>query len=121
MQLLHETNIMRKRAYLLPKDHMVHTVHPSMRGEHEFYFYNEQPEDPEELRTLHSKPVAADAQNFYSTGTRQIKDYWTIPLFQECLGTGLNQDQFRLDNRLQALFQPNAGYDVGDVNGKMRD
>jgi hypothetical protein len=40
MQLLYETNAMRRRAYLLPKEHMVHTIYPSQKGEHEFFYYN---------------------------------------------------------------------------------
>ena len=43
MQLMHETNTMRRRAYLLPKDHMIHTIFPSQKGEHEFFHYNTQP------------------------------------------------------------------------------
>jgi hypothetical protein len=48
MQLMHETNVMRRRAYLLPKDHMIHTVYPSNKGEHEFYYYNTQPTGTDE-------------------------------------------------------------------------
>jgi len=47
MQLLNETNVMRRRAYLIPKDHMVHTIYPAERGEYESFYYNHQPEDPD--------------------------------------------------------------------------
>ena len=34
LELLHETNEMRRRAYLLPKDSMVHKLPVAKNGEH---------------------------------------------------------------------------------------
>ena len=39
LELLHETNEMRKRAFLLPKGSMVHKLPTSKNGEHGFAHY----------------------------------------------------------------------------------
>lgn len=66
---MHETNTMRRRAYLLPKDHMIHTIFPSQKGEHEFFYYNTQPTGtPDQIKTAKEK---AEKENvFFDKGTR---------------------------------------------------
>ena len=41
LELLHETNEMRRRAYLLPRDAMVHKLPMPKHGEHQFAAYKE--------------------------------------------------------------------------------
>jgi hypothetical protein len=69
MQLLHETAAMRKRAYLLPKEHMVHKLWPSVKGEHEFFHYNAQPEAGSEEAKKAAKLLPSD-KVFYSLQNR---------------------------------------------------
>lgn len=45
LELLHETNEMRKRAYLLPRDSMVHKIPVANNGEHKFAMYYEEDHD----------------------------------------------------------------------------
>jgi hypothetical protein len=97
MQLLHETAAMRKRAYLLPKEHMVHKLWPSVKGEHEFFHYNEQPEAGSEEAKKAAKLLPGD-KVFYSVNTRQIADFWTVPLHDEVMAAGLQLEQFRTAN-----------------------
>ena len=42
LELLAETNEMRRRAYLLPKDSMVHKLPVAKSGEHQFAAYCEE-------------------------------------------------------------------------------
>ena len=42
LELLNESNEMRKRAYLLPRDSMVHKLPPARNGEHSFAMYREE-------------------------------------------------------------------------------
>lgn len=66
---MHETNVMRRRAYLLPKDHMIHTIYPSNKGEHEFYHYNTQPTGTDEQ--IKSAKEKGEKENiFYDKSTR---------------------------------------------------
>lgn len=41
MELFNEVNQIRRRAYLLPRDAMVHKLPPSHYGEHQYVAYNE--------------------------------------------------------------------------------
>ena len=45
MELLAETNEMRKRAYLLPRESMVHRLPMARNGEHAFAAYHEDESD----------------------------------------------------------------------------
>ena len=45
LELLHETNEMRRRAYLLPRESMVHKLPNAKNGEHCFAAYNESDHD----------------------------------------------------------------------------
>jgi hypothetical protein len=69
MQLLHETATMRKRAYLLPKEHMVHKIWPSVKGEHDFFHYSETPEEGSEEAKKAAKLMQSD-KVFYSLSNR---------------------------------------------------
>ena len=44
-ELLHETNEMRRRAYLLPREAMVHKLPMAKHGEHQFAAYKEELKD----------------------------------------------------------------------------
>ena len=47
LELLHESNQMRRRAYLLPRDSMVHKLPVASNGEHQYAHYFE-PTDEED-------------------------------------------------------------------------
>ena len=42
LEMLYETNEMRKRAYLLPRESMVHKLPSARHGEHQFAAYHEE-------------------------------------------------------------------------------
>jgi len=69
LELLHETNEMRKRAFLLPKGSMVHKLPPQRNGEHAFAHYS----------------VEDNGQTvcFYDQELNRIKNFWAVPSFQE--------------------------------------
>lgn len=53
MELLNEVNVLRKRAYLLPRDSMVHKIIEAKHGEHEFAYYKEEKKEHDKMSTPH--------------------------------------------------------------------
>lgn len=47
MELMNEVNQIRRRAYLLPRDAMVHKLPLPKHGEHSYVAYNEESYSPE--------------------------------------------------------------------------
>lgn len=41
LELLHETNQIRTRAYFMPRDSRIHVINPAKNGEHQFAAYSE--------------------------------------------------------------------------------
>jgi hypothetical protein len=66
----------------------VHKIWPSEKGEHEFYHYTESPPAGSE-EAKKAKKVQPSDKVFYSTNSRQIKDFWTVPLYDEVMATSL--------------------------------
>ena len=73
LELLHETSEMRRRAYLLPRDSMVHKLPVAKNGEHTFAAYME--EDNEQKVT------------FCDEDSKKILNFWAVPSFAEILST----------------------------------
>lgn len=69
LELLYETNEMRKRAYLLPKDSMVHKLPNARNGEHQYAAYHEEDFSHKVL--------------FYDDEQKKIQNFWAIPSFTE--------------------------------------
>lgn len=68
LELLHETNEMRKRAFLLPKGSMVHKLPASKNGEHAYANYS----------------VDDNSQvMFYDQEMKRIVNFWAVPSFKE--------------------------------------
>lgn len=95
LELLHETNEMRKRAFLLPKKCMVHKLPPRRNGEHGFAYY-----DVEDL-----------GHNiiFYNQDDKQIQNFWAVPSFAEIFSLDAQVAQFNSLN-FGHLYQ----FDYGD-------
>ena len=94
LELLHEANEMRRRAYLLPKESMVHKLPAALNGEHQYAAYSE--ED-------------SAAALFFDSETRRIQNFWAVPSFQEVFSIDAQLAEF---NRLNyaGLYQ----FDLGD-------
>ena len=77
LELLHETNEMRKRAFLLPKDSMVHKLPAARNGEHQYAAYQDQfadfDDDDHVVHNIH----------FYDDDTKRISNLWAVPSFSE--------------------------------------
>jgi len=84
LELLHETNEMRKRAYLLPRDSMVHKLPAAKNGEHGFAAYYEEDFGHNFI--------------FWNSDSKRIQSFWTVPSFQEI---------FAIDSQLNAFTQVN--------------
>ena len=69
LELMHETNEMRRRAYLLPKDSMVHKLPKCKHGEHQFAAYSAD-DVTHEIR-------------FLDDDTNRILNFWAVPSFKE--------------------------------------
>ena len=75
LQILNETNILRKRVYLMPKESIFLQIPLPKYGEHEFAAYCE---DPEENK-LNPKTL------FYNPEDNKISNFWRLPSFKEVL------------------------------------
>lgn len=104
LELLHETNEMRRRAYLLPRDAMVHKLPMAKHGEHQFAAYKEDIKDD-------SFQIV-----FWSEEDRRINHYWAIPSFAEVLGINPQNAAFKASN-LADLFK----FELGDPTGEDAD
>ena len=104
LELLHETNEMRRRAYLLPRDAMVHKLPVPKHGEHRFAAYKEETKDD-------SYQVV-----FWSEETKRINHFWAIPSFAEVLGIHPSTQAFKAAN-MGELFK----FELGDPTGEDYD
>ena len=94
LELLHETNEMRKRAFLLPKNAMVHQLPRRKNGEHGYALYD----------------VKDHGQNviFYSQEDKKIQNFWAVPSFEEIFAIDQQIEQFNALN-FKHLYQFNFG------------
>ena len=97
LELLHETNEMRRRAYLLPRESMVHKLPSANHGEHQFAAYNEHD-------TMHSIL-------FYNDEQKKIQNFWAVPSFAEICSIDNQMTMFTKLNHTQ-LYK----FDLGDSN-----
>ena len=76
---MHETTEMRKRAYLLPRDSMVHKLPVAKNGEHQFAAYSEEDNDQKIL--------------FFDDDLRKIQNFWAVPSYSEIMSieSGLSE------------------------------
>lgn len=88
LQLLDETDRLRKRAYLLPKDSMVLELFPPSSGEHQFAAYNE------ELK----EGVQRDQTLFQSKSDNRIQSFWRLPPNHEVTSIPIDMTAFRAKN-----------------------
>lgn len=99
LELLHESNEMRKRAYLLPRDSMVHKIPLALNGEHQFAMYREE--------DLEQKIL------FYDQEEKKINSYWAIPSFSEILAIEPQTTEFAALNHAN-LYK----FELGDPEKK---
>lgn len=97
LELLHETNEMRRRAYLLPRDAMVHKLPMAKSGEHQFAAYREEMKDD-------SYQIS-----FLCEDTKKIQNYWAIPSFAEIMQLDPQLQEFKAAN-LAHLYK----FELGD-------
>ena len=90
---------MRRRAYLLPKDSMVHKIPVAKSGEHQFAAYNEEDNGQKVI--------------FYDEDQRKISNFWAIPSFKEIFEIEIQQNIFATSN-LANLYK----FDLGDPSIK---
>lgn len=71
LELLAEANEMRRRAYLLPREAMVHKLPVARSGEHSFAAYREREEDEVQKVQL------------FDQEAKKIFQFWAVPSFNE--------------------------------------
>ena len=104
LELLHETTEMRKRAYLLPRDSMVHKLPISKNGEHQYASYREeQVEDAPKIQ-------------FFNCDSKKIQNYWAVPSYAEILSLENPLKEFKATN-----FQDLYVFKLGDEHGDDMD
>ena len=69
LELLHESNQMRRRAYLLPRDSMVHKLPVAANGEHQYANYFEPTVEED---ALNPNPTQSKKVLFYDEDRRRI-------------------------------------------------
>lgn len=87
MELINETQHIRRRAYLLPREAMVHKLPVPKYGELNYAAYSEEPFDT-------STPTNPVTWEFYNTDKRLITDFWKIPDNFECCTINLELEKF---------------------------
>ena len=102
LELLNETTLMRRRAYLLPRDSMVHKIPVARTGEHQYANYRELEEDETQKIVL------------YDQNLKKIVNFWAIPSFDEILNINDGWENFK-DMNLANLYK----YDLGDPTGEV--
>ena len=80
LELMLETSEMRKRAYLLPRDSMVHKLPVAKNGEHAYAAYFEEDHEQKVL--------------FQDEDSKKIKNFWAVPSFAEILNTESQWSEF---------------------------
>ena len=104
LELLHETTEMRRRAYLLPRESMVHKLPFAKDGELQYAAYREEVKD-ESYQTY-----------FFDKEAKRIGSYWAVPSFAEVMAIDWQLDQFKAAN-LAELYK----FDLGDPSGGNTD
>lgn len=102
LQTLWETDSLRRRAYLLPRDSIFVEMFPSRSGEHAFAHYNE--EAFFESGGLPSR----DAMLFYNKAENRIANFWRLPSNKEVVEVDIDMEAFKKANMPQ-----NLNYDLG--------
>ena len=100
LELLQETSEMRRRAYLLPRESMVHKLPFPKDGEHQYAAYKEEIKD-DSYQTF-----------FFNKEADRIGSYWAVPSFAEVMAIEQQLDEFKLYN-LQDLYK----FDLADPSG----
>ena len=95
LELLNEANQMRKRAYLLPRDSMVHKLPMASNGEHQFAMYREEEQE--------------NKMYFVNSETKRIQNFWCIPSFSEILSLDAQIPEFQALNN-KKLYQFDLGH-----------
>lgn len=101
MELINETNSIRKRSYLLPRDAMLHKLPLPRYGEHTYAAYSE-----ENFHDSQNPPLDWE---FYNTEKREITDFWKLPDFYECCTLNLQLEDFQKKN-LRKLYSYNLDF-----------
>ena len=102
LQTLWETDSLRRRAYLLPRDSIFVEMFPSRSGEHAFAHYNE-----EALYESSGLP-SRDAMLFYNKSENRIANFWRLPSNKEVVEIDIDVEVFKKANMPQ-----NLNYDLG--------
>ena len=99
VELLGETRQMRARAFLLPRESMVHKLMPADYGELFWSAFSDEKKGP------NGKP-----DMFWDSDARQMsQSFWTVPTNWECLRCDLSIDTFRAKNVDKDSFKINLG------------
>jgi hypothetical protein len=86
MELIQETNQIRRRSYLLPRESMVHTLPPAEYGEHQYASYREEVGNANSEDSIYTY--------FWDTDKKQISDFWRLPNNYECCTLDLRLEEF---------------------------
>lgn len=86
MELIQETNQIRRRSYLLPRESMVHTLPPAEYGEHQYASYREEVGNANSEDSVYTY--------FWDTDKKQISDFWRLPNNYECCTLDLRLEEF---------------------------
>lgn len=89
-----ETDRIRKRAYLMPKESFVFDLFPPSSGEHQFAGYREE-----------SKSYPKDFSiDFIDKKTKKINKFWRLPSNSEILSIQDFSEEFKTKNQLEYTF-----------------
>ena len=102
LELMSEVSQIRRRAYLLPRHAMVHSIPRSKYGESHYAAYCE-PEPTEEQLTKEWL--------FFDPAIKQITDFWTLPDNWEITTLQADVERFQKVNGITKLYQLKASVD----------
>lgn len=100
LELVNEVNQMRRRAYLLPKESMVHQIPIARFGEYQSEAYRpEAGMTHEQIEQEYLKET-----DFYNCQTKKILDFWKLPSFYECCTVPYDLEEFQELNSKRRLY-----------------
>lgn len=91
LQVLWETDQLRRRSYLLPRDSIFMEMFPSRSGEHAFAGYNE------EAAWENGLPERAQ-QLFYNKEDNRVSNFWRLPNNKEVIDIEVDYAAFKRAN-----------------------
>lgn len=98
LQILVETDRLRKRIYMMPKDSIFLDLFPPKHGEHFFAAYNQD--------HIENLPTTKEGTVFYSQADNRIYNFWRLPTFQEVISLQIDHEAFKEANMASNFFSP---------------